>query len=249
MSTVIFQSKLEKTVHKEDEAPIPLWRSLIAELVGTLVLTLSAVLPSVLYSQSLLSHFEAICGTPLVVGALILAVGNTSGAHFNPAVTYSFAIRRAFPVWKVFPYVAAQFTGAIIASLFVFLLIGQSDLVSRHDSFLEWQRFFAESLASCVLLLVILGTANKHKVTGSNAAIAVAFAILVGHIIAEPISGAGMNPARTLGPAIVAGNYTDWWIYLFAPLFGASIAVIVISILQGSCNHDERESAEGRDAH
>ena len=158
-------------------------------------------------------------------------------------------MRRAFPVWKVFPYVAAQFAGSIIASLFVCFLSGQSDLVSRHDSFLMWQRFFAELLASFVLMLVILGTAHKHKITGSNAAIAVAFAVLAGHIIAEPISGAGMNPARTLGPAIVSGNFSDWWIYLFAPSLGACIAVIVISILQGACNHDERVSAEGTDAH
>src|SRR5262249_14791731 len=149
---------------------------------------------------------------------MIYVLGKISGAHFNPAVTVAFAARSVFP-WHCVPfYIASQLAGAVAASLLLLVTFGNVDHLGAtipHAGLM--QAFALEILLSLLLILVILGTACEHKLLGPNAALAVGGAIILCGLVGSPISGASMNPARSLGPALVSGTFDAWWIYLLGP--------------------------------
>lgn len=109
----------------------------------------------------------------------------------------------------------------------------------------EWKSFVMEIVLTLILVTVILNTATGYRSIGHNAALAVGGAVALLGLFASPISGASMNPGRTLGPDIVGGTYTGWWIYVFGPLIGASLAVMMIGLVRGLPDQEEREAAEG----
>ena len=111
----------------------------------------------------------------------------------------------------------------------------------------EWKSLVMEIALTAILVSIILNTATGHRSIGHNAAIAVGSTVALLGLFASPISGASMNPARTLGPDIVSTDYTGWWVYVAGPVIGAAIAVLIIATVRGLPGKEEREAAEGGD--
>jgi aquaporin Z len=178
--------------------------------------------------------------------AFIYAMGDVSGAHFNPAVTFAFALRGAFP-WSRLPgYCLAQLAGALAAAGLLRILFGDvAHLGATTPKHGEFQSLVMEILLTWLLVTVILGTATRYQLIGPSAALAVGATIALCGLFAGPVSGASMNPARSLGPAIVSGEMASAWISVAGPSVGASAAVLVAWILKGNKRPQEDKAAEG----
>jgi len=148
----------------------------------------------------------------------------------------------------VLPYWAVQFAGAIGAALFLQWMFGDVSAGGNYPITTaggEWKSLVMEIALTAILVSVILNTATGHRSIGHNAAIAVGSTVALLGLFASPISGASMNPARTLGPDIVSADYTGWWIYIAGPVIGAAIAVIIIALVRGLPDRAERAAAQG----
>jgi MIP family channel proteins len=170
----------------------------------------------------------------LTVMAMIYAVGHISGAHINPAVTFGFALVRHFP-WRDVPwYWTAQLAGAVAASLSLRAMFGLvADMGATLPAGSAVQSLGLEVVVSFFLMLVIMAVATDMRAVGQAAAIAIGATVGLEAIFAGPISGASMNPARSLAPAIVAGNFTDHWVYWVGPLVGMGMAAGCYRLLRG----------------
>jgi aquaporin Z len=215
------------------------WRRLFAEVFGTFLLVLAAVggpMVNARFGGNAISSGALVVAPGLMVLAIILFMGAVSGAHLNPAVTIAFTVRGDFPVRRVPMYVAAQFAGAVLAALVLLGLVGKQGTAGltlpgtgiSTGVAMAWEALLTVGLAS-----VILGTASGAQQIGSMAAIAVGSYIALAGLIGAPVSGASMNPARSLGPALVLGDWTSWWAYVAGPLIGALVAVGFAHILRG----------------
>ncbi len=172
----------------------------------------------------------------LTVMAVILFMGAVSGAHLNPVVSIAFALRRDFQWRRVPGYVLAQLLGALLAAWVLRLAFGNVAHLGSTlpgGGFTTTQAFVIEALLTLGLVSTILGTASSAQNLGPLSALGVAGYIALAGLWASPVSGASMNPARSLGPAIVSGDLHDWWIYLIAPLVGALAAVLAALVLRG----------------
>jgi aquaporin NIP len=196
-----------------------------AELVGTFVLVLAGCGAIMVNTQTgALGHIGVAFTFAMAILTMIAAVGHISGGHFNPAVTIAFALTRHLPWRDVLFYLISQFIGAILAALTLRVLIGDvASLGTTLPSGTAWQSFGVEILLSATLMFVIISVATDTRAVGAPAAIAIGFTILLDALWGGPISGASMNPARSLGPALVSGVLTDQWVYLIAPIIGAAI--------------------------
>jgi aquaporin Z len=172
----------------------------------------------------------------LMVAAIILFMGAVSGAHLNPAVSIAFALRGDFP-WKRVPaYIVAQFAGAVLATLLLWALIGKqgsAGLTLPGQGISAGTAMLWELVLSAGLISVILGTASGAQQLGPIAALGVASYIALAGLWGSPVSGASMNPARSLGPALVKNDWTAWWAYLVGPILGGIIAVDIAFVLRG----------------
>jgi len=218
-------------------------RRLLAELLGTFALTFTAAGGPVIVAASGVSvGLPALVVAPaLLVLAMIYSVGNLSGAHFNPAVTLAFTLRKDFPWRRVPGYWLAQLAGAVAAALLLRALfgpVGHLGATLPHHG--ELASLVMEIVLTFFLITVILATATNHKIVGHNAALA------VDGLFAAPISGASMNPARSFGPALVGGEMSTYWIYLVGPLCGALIAVAMAWLLRGGTSEYAMEAAQGQ---
>jgi glycerol uptake facilitator-like aquaporin len=169
--------------------------------------------------------------------------------HVNPAVTLAFAIRRDFPWRRVHSYWLAQFCGATLAAFALMGLFGSDALRAGATSphhIAATSAFGLEVFLSALLVLVILGTATKYTLIGPHAAVAVGATIALCGLWAGPVTGASMNPARMLGPALVSGETQALWIYLLAPLLGGSLAVFMMTALHDGHDPKEEEAAKGK---
>ena len=170
----------------------------------------------------------------LVIMAMIYAVGHISGAHFNPAVTLSFALARHFPRRQIVPYWAAQLTGALIAAAILRSSLGNIAKVgATYPSGSDGQAFLWEAVLSFFLMFVIMAVATDTRAVGEAAAIAIGGTVGLDAMFGGPVTGASMNPARSLGPGIVSGDLHAVWIYLLAPIVGASLAALTYAFLRG----------------
>src|SRR5262249_50893535 len=172
----------------------------------------------------------------LMVLAIILFMGAVSGAHLNPLVTIAFTLRADFPLRRVPTYIAAQFCGAVLASLVLVGLVGKqgsAGLTLPGPGISDWVAMLWEAVLTVGLVSVILGIASGAQQIGTLAAIAVGSYIALAGLVGAAVSGASMNPARSLGPALVLDNWTSWWAYLVGPLIGALVAVGIAGILRG----------------
>jgi aquaporin Z len=225
-------------------------RILFAELLGTWALvTVAAGGGTIAAAASPQTGLAANVVAPaLMVGALIYVLGPISGAHFNPAVTFAFAVRGDFPWRHVLSFWVTQLVGAILAALILRALfgnVGHLGATIPNSHYGAGTSMVMELILTLLLVSVILGTASDRRLVGHNAAIAVAFTIALTGLFAAPISGASMNPARSLGPAIVTGDLTDQWIYIVGPLAGAFLATVIAFLLRGGTTADAIEAASG----
>ena len=232
----------------QKEALIELPRSLLAELFGTFALTVAdagaMVINTISGGQIPLMARAVVPG--LLVMSLIYTIGNISGAHINPVVTLAFALRRAFP-WRYVPaYWIVQIGGALLAAFVLRALFGRvEDLGATHAHYSLVASLVMEIILTMLLVSVILGTATRHKEIGEQAALAVGGTIALCGLFAKPISGSSMNPARSLGPALVSGAVSDVWIYVIGPALGAILATGLIRLLHGPLCEGEEEAARG----
>lgn len=215
------------------------WRRLFAELFGTFLLVFVAAggpMVNARFGGHVISPSALVVAPGLMVLAIILFMGAVSGAHLNPVVTIAFVLRMDFPLIRVPLYIAAQLGGAVLATETLVALVGkhgQAGLTLPGTGVSAGTALAWEVILTTGLVSVILGTASGAQQIGSMAAIAVGGYIALAGIIGAPVSGASMNPVRSLGPAIVLGNWTAWWAYLAGPLIGALIAVGFAHILRG----------------
>jgi MIP family channel proteins len=175
----------------------------------------------------------------LVVLALIDALGDVSGAHLNPAVTVGFWVARRFPGRDVLPYVASQCAGALLASLLLRATFPHAPTLGETlPSGGALPSAILETILTTVLMFVILSVSTGAKEKGAKAGTAIGAVVGLEALFAGPISGASMNPARSLAPALVSGRVADLWIYLAAPLAGALLAVLLCRAVQlpGCCS-------------
>ena len=225
-------------------------RILFAEFVGTWALVMVAAGGGTIAAAASPQTGLAanVVAPALMVGALIYVLGPISGAHFNPAVTFAFAVRGDFPWRHVLSFWAVQLLAAIAAALVLRALygnVGHLGATIPNPQHGVGVSLGMEMILTFLLVSIILGTASDRKIVGHNAAIAVAFTIAMAGLFAAPISGASMNPARSLGPAIVTGDLTDQWIYVVGPIAGAFGATVVAFLLRGRTTEDAIAAASG----
>ncbi|KAG9157182.1 hypothetical protein Leryth_004860 [Lithospermum erythrorhizon] len=214
---------------------ISLTRKLGAEFVGTFMLIFAATAAPIVNQKY--DGVETLIGNAasagLAVMIVILSTGHISGAHLNPSLTIAFAALRHFPWVQVPAYIAAQVSASICASfalkaVFHPFLSGGVTIPSVNDG----QAFALEFLITFNLLFVVTAVATDTRAVGEMAGLAVGATVMVNILVAGPSSGASMNPVRTLGPAIAAGNYKSIWIYLVAPTLGAVAGAAVYTLVK-----------------
>jgi aquaporin Z len=215
------------------------WRRLFSELFGTFLLVLVAVgggMVAARFGGDAVPGPVRAVAPALMVMTVILFMGGVSGAHLNPAVSVAFALRGNFPWRRVPRYIAAQFAGAILATLLLIGLLGKqgsAGLTLPGPGISAWTALAWEAVLTVGLVSVVLGTASGAQQLGAMAALGVGSYIALAGLFGAPVSGASMNPARSLGPALVVGDWTSWWAYVAGPLIGAIIAVGIAYILRG----------------
>ena len=202
---------------------------LVAEGIGTFALVLAgtgAMLTNDV-TGGLVGHVGVALTFGLVIMAMIYAVGDVSGAHFNPAVTLGFFAARRLPGGDVLPYVASQCAGAFLASgILRWLFPDHPTLGATLPAFGIAESLVLELILTFFLMFVILGVSTGAKEKGTTAGLAIGGTVALASLFAGPLSGASMNPARSLGPALWSGQATMLWIYIVAPVLGAGLAVV-----------------------
>ena len=207
----------------------------LAEMVGAFALVFAGcgaiVIDHVAHGQ--LTHVGIAISFGLVIAVMIYATGHISGAHLNPAVTLAFAFTRHFPFARVPLYWIAQTLGASLAALLLRVLFGNvAHLGATIPTGSDGQSFGLEIVLTFFLMFVIMAVATDNRAVGEAAAIAIGGTVLLDAMVGGPISGASMNPARSLAPAVVSGNLQFIWIYLTAPFIGASAAICVYNLMK-----------------
>ena len=215
-----------------------LLRALVAELIGTFALVFAGAGAIMVDAKTgALGHVGVAISFGLVIMVMIYALGHISGAHFNPAVTFAFALTRHFPWPRVFLYWTAQLAGAVIAALILRGSLGDiADVGATTPSGSAGQSFLWELILTVFLMLVIMAVATDTLAVGEAAAIAIGGTVGLDALFGGPISGASMNPARSLGPGLVSGELSSIWVYLLAPLAGAAIAGIGYQLLRSEAS-------------
>jgi aquaporin Z len=200
-----------------------------AEFIGTFALVFAGTGAIVINETSggVITHVGISLTFGLIVLAMIYTVGDISGAHLNPAVSLGFFAARRFPLRELIPYVLSQCAGAFAASgMLRFLFPQDATLGATQPTGSATQSFVLELILTAILMFVILSVSIGAKEKGITAGIAVGSVIGLEAMFAGPISGASMNPARSLAPAVVSQHLSSLWIYLLAPTVGALLAIV-----------------------
>jgi aquaporin NIP len=205
-------------------------RNYIAELIGTYILVFCGTGAIVIDQQSggMVTHAGVAITFGLMVMSMIYSFGNISGAHINPAVSIAFTVAKRFPAKRLPGYLIAQLTGAVLASFTLKFLFPANQLLgSTMPAGSEMQSFILEFILTFILMLVILMLADGGKERSLFAGLAIGSVVGLEALFAGPICGASMNPARSIAPAIASGHLEHLWIYIFAPVAGALLAIPV----------------------
>src|SRR5579862_9258637 len=215
-----------------------LLRAALAEAIGTFALVFAGAGAIMVDAKThALGHVGVAITFGLVIMVMIYAVGHISGAHFNAAVTFAFALTRHFPWRRAVVYWAAQFVGALTAALLLRASLGKiAHVGATLPSGSQGQSFLFELVMSAFLMFVILAVATDTRAVGEAAAIAIGGTIALDAMFGGPISGASMNPMRSLGPALVSGDLHALWLYIVAPVVGASIGGAAYQFVRGSAS-------------
>jgi len=201
----------------------------LAEFIGTFALVFCGTGAMVIneVTSGAVKHVGVALTFGLIVLAMIYAVGEVSGANLNPAVTFGFWLAGRLPSREIFPFVGSQILGALLASAILKLLFPQSvNLGATLPAGSSLQSFVLEIFLTFFLMFVIINVSTGAKEKGITAGIAVSSVVALEAMFAGPITGASMNPARSLAPAFLSGNLSALWIYLVAPLIGAALGVL-----------------------
>jgi aquaporin NIP len=203
-------------------------RKYLAEAIGTFALVFCGTGAIIIDQETngRVSHAGIAITFGLIVMAMIYALGHLSGAHLNPAVSIAFTLSGRFAVRELLPYIISQLVGALLASLVLKLLFpGNALLGATLPAGSEMQSFVLEFICTFFLMLVIIHVATGSKEQGMFAGLAIGAVVLLEAMFAGPISGASMNPARSLAPAVISGHIEHLWIYLTATVAGAALAI------------------------
>jgi MIP family channel proteins len=180
----------------------------------------------------------------LIIMVMVYATGHLCGAHINPAVTLAFTLTRHFPARDAVVYVAAQLTGAILGA-FALLAIwtGEpADLGATVPTVGAGSALVYELLLTAFLMFVIMAVATDTRAVGAAAAIAIGGTVGLDALFGGPVTGASMNPARSLGPALASGQWSDFWIYIVGPVVGGALGAFAYQLVRGE--HPDRPSNE-----
>jgi len=244
---------------------VPVWRSIVvpyvAEGIGTFGLVFAGCGAIMIDSLSggHITHVGVGLVFGLIITVMIYAFGHISGAHFNPAVTLAFVLARHFPVRRLVGYWIAQVAGALLAAGCLRVLFGN---VAALGTTLPagaggaWQSFGLETLLTFFLMIVIMAMATDTRAVGQAAALGIGATVGLEALFAGPISGASMNPARSLGPALMSWTWTAQWVYIVGPLLGAVAGAYVYRWLREASQtiggdlsheplHQEEENGQG----
>ncbi|MCB9190981.1 MAG: MIP family channel protein [Flavobacteriales bacterium] len=212
-------------------------RKFLSEMLGTFGLIFTGCGAIVVndVTGGAIGHLGICTVFGLVVMAMVYSFGDVSGAHINPAVTIAFWISGRFPLKEVGPYILAQVIGSTAACALLWYLFPDEStfLGATLVSGSIMQSFVLEVAITFLLMLIIIMVATGSKEVGTLAGIAIGAAVAVLALVGGPISGASMNPARSLGPALVSGHMEHIWLYIIAPIIGAALAVPVSNVIKG----------------
>ena len=188
----------------------------------------------------------------LVLLAAIAALGHVSGAHFNPGVSLAFFLTRHLPPRDLAAYWGAQFAGATVAGVLLLLVWPghPADLGATVPSVAAGRALALEVVLTALLMLVIMSVATDTRAVGAPAALAIAAAVGFAAIAFGPLTGASLNTARSFGPALAAGQWHDFWLYVAGPLIGAPLGAVAYQLVRGerprdALHHDAQEDARG----
>ena len=212
-----------------------LGRRLAAEAIGTFALVFAGAGAIMVDAKThALGHVGVAISFGLVIMAMIYAVGHVSGAHFNPAVSFAFALSRHFPWRRVGTYWVAQLAGAIAAAAILRGSLGDvAHVGATLPSGSQGQAFLWELALTFFLMFVIMAVATDTRAVGEAAAIAIGGTVGLDAMFGGPVTGASMNPARSLGPALVSGDLHASWLYVMAPLAGAVLGALAYQFVRG----------------
>jgi aquaporin Z len=230
--------ELEAPWSHDFDDPTREWRRLTSEVFGTFLLVMVGAGGGVIdaVSGGQIGRGAAVTAPGLMVLAIILFMGAIGGAHLNPVVSIAFALRGDFPWRRVPGYILAQLVGAALACLLLWALFGDVGGLGATEpgpGVSGPQAALVEMLLTFGLVSTILGTASTAQNVGTMSAVGVGGYIVLAGLWSSPISGASMNPARSFGPALVTGDFTQYWVYVAGPLAGALIAVGMAAVLRG----------------
>jgi aquaporin NIP len=207
----------------------------IAEFIGTFALVFAGTGAIIIneQTQGVIGHVGIAMTFGVVIGTMIFAIGNISGCHINPAVSIAFTVAGKFPIKELIAYVIAQLAGAFVASLAHKNLFPANELLGTCiPAGTDMQAFILETILTFFLVFVIMNVAHGSKEQGMFAGIAIGGAILLDALFAGPITGASMNPARSIAPAVVSGHLEHLWVYIAAPILGGIIAVLAYKVIK-----------------
>ena len=208
-----------------------IYKKCLAEFIGTFFLVFvgsSAIIINAL-SKNSIGHIGVALAFGFIIFIMIFSCGDISGAHFNPAVTIAFYITGKLKIKYVVTYIISQLFGAVVASALLKMIFGGISILSITLPSLEICEkavpisLVMEIIFTCLLMFVIMGVGNQPKVGTALSGLVIGSTVFLGALIIGPISGASLNPARSLGPSIVASDYRYIWIYIFAPIIGACL--------------------------
>ena len=225
-------------------------KKLAAEFIGTFSLVFAGTGAIVIdqTTSGAVTHVGIALTFGLVVLAMIYTVGDISGAHLNPAVSLGFFAARRFPLHQAIPYIASQCSGALAASALLRILFPQNEMLGATVSVgSAIQSFVLELILTAILMFVILGVSTGAAEKGITAGIVVGAVVGLEAMFAGPICGASMNPARSLGPALMSGHFQHLWIYLLAPAIGACVGVLGCRCVRESACCSGKISARAED--
>lgn len=214
------------------------WRRLFSEMFGTFLLVVVASGASVVdtVTHGEVGRVASVTAPGLTVFAIILFMGTVSGAHLNPVISIAFALRGDFQWRRVPAYIAAQLVGATLAAATILAIFGDhgnGGSTVPGAGFSDLQALLVEVILTLGLASTVLGAASGAQNIGTFSALAAGAYVVLAGLWASPVSGASMNPARTLGPDLVRGDLTHTWIYIVGPLAGALLAWVFARILRG----------------
>ncbi|KAL7208284.1 hypothetical protein ACSBR1_030107 [Camellia fascicularis] len=219
-------------------APPNTFQKIIAELMGTYILVFIGCGAALVDREKTLTIVGIAMLWGLVLMVVIYTLGHISGAHVNPAVTIAFATARKFPLIQVPMYVLAQLLGATLACLTLRVLFNDQAVDMRptvtqySSSTTDLQAVILEFIISFFLMFTISGVASDHRANQGFAGIAIGATVAFNSLVAGPITGASMNPARSIGAAVISGVYKNLWVYVASPILGAMAAALAYSLLR-----------------